>query len=89
MKYAPQVIEMLSAHPGRQFVMQQIVQYVRQEMRLASSSETIGRGIRRVMAALHAAGRVDIHTGPRAVERASYSWRKSSSDTKSFQSDMK
>lgn len=41
-------------------------------VRLTGDSETIGRVLRWVRAALHAAGRVDIHTGPSAVKRESY-----------------
>lgn len=75
MKYAREVIELIGAHPGREFRMAQIVQYVSPRA-AGSDRQRVRNGVLRVLGSLIENGSVEVQPAARRGGFATYAWRK-------------
>lgn len=75
MKYAGKVVELLGAHPGREFVMRQIVRYINPR---AGSVEraAIKKAVQRVMVSLSSTGNIVVTASGKLGGTAKYAWKK-------------
>jgi hypothetical protein len=73
MKYAGKVVELLAAHPGRKFVMREIVRYVNPK---AGGTERVAikKAVQRVMVSLAATGNVSVTAPEKLGGHGRYSW---------------
>jgi hypothetical protein len=74
MKYAREIIELMSAYPGREFEMRELVRYVSPEA-IPKERHSIRRAVLRVMESLVGAGTVLTRSASTSGSRAAYWWR--------------
>lgn len=75
MKYAPEVISLLSAYPGRQFKMVHIVNHVSPGAQ-GTERQRVRNGVERVLKSLSEIGQVQIVPAHTRGSGALYAWEK-------------
>lgn len=73
MKYAKEVMELMSAYPEREFKMQSLVFYIKPNASL-KERRTIGRGVRRALDYLRELGKVQKIEKNLAIQNQRYKW---------------
>lgn len=77
MKYAAEVIELMSAYPGRQFKMLELVRHATRARALGpQESDSARKAVRRVLVSLVDCGTVEVEPAAVSGGYAQYSWGK-------------
>lgn len=75
MKYAKEVIDLMTCYPGRQFRLMELVRHVSRGRDLSSSEKTkFQRGVQRVMEVLRSTGSVVIREPKEGSHGRTYAW---------------